>query len=40
MLLVDIEGNGRFDDPNAPNDGIGPPWVDMGAYEYLPEEEM
>lgn len=33
---VDIEGNPRVDDSDAPNTGIGPPWADMGAYEYQP----
>jgi Subtilase family len=34
---TDIEGNGRlFDEPAAPNIGIGTPPVDMGAYERQP----
>jgi len=32
----DQDGNGRVDDPNSPNTGVGPPWADMGAYEYQP----
>ena len=32
----DIEGNERIDDTDTPNTGIGPPWADMGAYEYQP----
>lgn len=31
---LDIEGNIRFDDPETPNTGLGPPWADIGAYEY------
>jgi hypothetical protein len=30
----DIDGNPRVDDPDSPNNGIGPPWADMGAYEF------
>jgi hypothetical protein len=33
---TDIEGNLRVDDPDTPNTGIGPPWADMGAFEYQP----
>ncbi|GAF75669.1 unnamed protein product [marine sediment metagenome] len=33
---TDVEGNARYDDPATPNSGLGPPWVDMGAYEYQP----
>jgi hypothetical protein len=29
----DKDGNARYDAPAKPNVGIGPPWVDMGAYE-------
>ncbi len=33
--LTDIEGVTRNDDGNGLNNtGNGPPWVDMGAYEY------
>jgi len=32
----DQDGNPRVDDPNSPNTGVGPPWVDMGAYEFQP----
>ncbi len=32
----DQDGYGRFDDPNSPNTGVGPPWADMGAYEFQP----
>jgi len=32
----DQDGNPRVDDPNSPNTGVGPPWVDMGAYELQP----
>ncbi len=33
---VDVEGNGRVDDPATPNTGAGsPPYADRGAYEYL-----
>ena len=31
---LDMAGNPRFDDPDSPNTGVGPPWVDMGAHEY------
>jgi len=30
----DIVGHARVDDPGAPNTGLGPPWADIGAYEY------
>jgi len=33
---LDIDGNPRVDDPGSVNTGIGPPWADMGAYEYQP----
>jgi hypothetical protein len=33
----DIDGNPRGDDPDTPNTGLGPPWADMGAYEFQPE---
>ena len=33
---TDIEGNARVDVPAAANTGLGPPWADMGAYEYTP----
>jgi len=32
----DKDGNPRIDDPDSPNTGIGPPWADMGAYEFQP----
>jgi predicted outer membrane repeat protein len=32
----DIEGNPRADDPDTPNIGVGPPWADLGAFEYQP----
>ncbi len=32
----DIEDNERVDDPDSLNSGLGPPWADMGAYEYQP----
>jgi len=32
----DLEGESRVDDPDTTNTGIGPPWADMGAYEYQP----
>jgi len=32
----DQDGYGRVDDPDSPNNGIGPPWADMGAYEFQP----
>jgi len=32
----DLDGNERIDDPYSPNTGVGPPWADMGAYEYQP----
>jgi len=31
-----MEGNERVDDPNSDNTGAGPPWADMGAYEFQP----
>lgn len=34
---LDVEGNPRNDDPDSPNTGIGPPWADMGAFEFLQE---
>ncbi len=33
---TDLDGNDRVDDPFSPNTGLGPPWADMGAYEYQP----
>ena len=33
---LDLDGNPRADDSAASNDGVGPPWADMGAYEYQP----
>jgi len=33
----DLEGESRADDPDTTNTGLGPPWADMGAYEYQPE---
>jgi hypothetical protein len=33
----DLDGFPRVDDPDAPNTGEGPPWVDMGAYEFQAE---
>ena len=33
---TDISGNSPRDDLGGMDTGIGPPWVDMGAYEYLP----
>jgi hypothetical protein len=34
--VLDMDGNGRFDDPETPNMGIGiPPFADMGAFEYF-----
>ena len=32
----DLEGESRADDPDTTNTGLGPPWADMGAYEYQP----
>jgi len=36
-ILTDLDGHPRFmDDPHTPDTGAGePPFVDMGAYEYL-----
>jgi hypothetical protein len=34
---LDIDGNPRWDDPEATNTGIGPPWADIGAYERQPD---
>jgi len=34
---LDIEGNPRIDDPDTENTGAGPPWADMGAFEYQPD---
>ncbi len=31
---TDIEDNLRHDDPGMPNVGGGPPWADVGAYEF------
>jgi len=31
---TDMDGNPRHDDPGMPNVGVGPPWADMGAYEF------
>jgi predicted outer membrane repeat protein len=36
MPATDIDGNSRIDDTEVPNTGLGPPWADMGAYEYQP----
>jgi hypothetical protein len=33
---LDFDGNFRVDDPETSNTGLGPPWADMGAYEYQP----
>jgi predicted outer membrane repeat protein len=33
---VDVDGLPRADDPEAPNSGLGPPWVDIGAHERQP----
>jgi len=34
---TDVEGTARVDDPATPNTGAGtPPYVDRGAYEYVP----
>jgi hypothetical protein len=33
---LDLEGNARVDDPSTANTGLGPPWADMGAYEFQP----
>ncbi len=35
---LDLDGNPRIDDPDSPNTGVGPPWADMGAYEYQPTQ--
>ena len=35
---LDLDSNPRVDDPESPNTGVGPPWADMGAYEYRPPE--
>jgi predicted outer membrane repeat protein len=32
---LDKDGNPRYDAPLTPNTGIGPPWADMGAYEWF-----
>jgi predicted outer membrane repeat protein len=32
----DIDGLPRWDDPLAPNTGLGPPWADIGAHERQP----
>jgi len=31
---ADMRSNSRIDDTDIPNDGVGPPWVDMGALEW------
>jgi len=31
---TDKDGNARVDDPDSPNTGLGPPWADMGAFEF------
>lgn len=33
---TDLDGNQRVDDPDTPNSGSGPPWADIGAFEYQP----
>lgn len=33
---TDLMGNARVDDPATGNTGNGPPWADIGAYEYQP----
>jgi len=33
---LDLDGNARVDDPATDNTGLGPPWADMGAYEFQP----
>ncbi len=37
---LDIDGNSRVDDPTTPNTGEGPPWADMGAYEFPPANDI
>jgi predicted outer membrane repeat protein len=32
----DLDGNPLMDAPDTPNTGIGPPWADIGAFEYQP----
>ena len=32
---TDFDGAGRVDDTGSPNVGVGPPWVEMGCYEYV-----
>jgi predicted outer membrane repeat protein len=34
--IFDLDANERVDDPDTPNTGFGPPWADMGAYEFQP----
>jgi len=33
---LDMEGNPRVDDTATANTGAGPPWADIGAYEFQP----
>jgi hypothetical protein len=33
---IDYVDGLRVDDPDSANTGIGPPWADIGAYEYQP----
>ncbi len=31
---LDMASNPRVDDPSTANTGIGPPWADMGVFEF------
>jgi hypothetical protein len=33
---LDLDENPRVDDPGSANTGVGPPWADIGAYEFQP----
>jgi len=34
---ADLLGNNRVNDPRSKDTGMGPPWADIGAYEYQPK---
>ena len=33
---ADFDDNERVDHDDTPNTGVGPPWADIGAFEYQP----
>jgi len=35
---TDFDGAERYDHPDVANTGLGPPWVDMGSFEFVSHE--